>query len=93
MNKLVIVQESLLSSNPETEHVVPTSETTASHELQREIDDDYLSKMHHSLRDHCDHVIIKWQDRTHLANGRVASNKEFIKADQSIVTQINQVSP
>jgi len=93
MNKLVIVQESLLTSNPDTEHILPTSKsTTTSSHKQQGIDDEYLSKIQHYLRDHCDHVIKKWQDRTHLASGRVTSNKEFIKVDQSIVTQINQVT-
>ena len=92
MNKLVIAQESLLTSNPDTEHIVPNSTATSSHKQQEGIDDEYLSKMQHSLKDHCDHVITKWQDRTHLASGRVTSNKDFMKVDQSIVTQINQVS-
>ncbi|XP_065908105.1 protein AATF-like isoform X2 [Dysidea avara] len=85
MNKLVIVQ------NPDTERIVPKSTATSSHKQQEGIDDEYLSKMQHSLKDHCDLVITKWQDRTHLASGLVISNKEFMKFNRSVVTQINRV--
>lgn len=91
MDKLMMLQKSLLLSNPESEHIVTSSEpVTVSHKQQQHSDN--LSDVHHSLRGYCNDVITKWQDRTQLASGRISSNKGFIKTNQSIVTQIDHVS-
>ena len=89
-----MLQKSLLLSNPESKHVVTSSEpATASHKQHKQQQhSDNLSLMHHSLRGYCNDVITKWQDRTQLASGHVSSNKDFIKTNQSIVTQIDHVS-
>ena len=51
-----------------------------------------LSELGHSLRSYCNEVIAKWQNRTQLSSGRVSSNKDFVKSNQSIVTQIDHVT-
>ena len=89
MGKLLMLQKSLLLANPESEHV---ASETPSHRQHKEHQSDGLSEMHHALREYCNDVISKWQDRTQLASGRVSSNKDFIKTSQSIVTQIDHVS-
>ena len=91
MDKLVTLQKSLLSVNPESEDMVTTS-TTTPHTQHKEQSSDDLSELHHILRGYCNDVITKWQDRTQLASGRVSSSKDFIKTNQSIVTQIDHVS-
>ena len=90
MDKLLTLQKSLLLANPESEHVATS--TTPSHKQHKEQQSDSLSEIHRSLRGYCDDVITKWQERTQLASGRVSSNKDFIKTNQSIVTQIDHVS-
>ena len=91
MDKLLVLQQSLLLANPETEHVATsTSPSLEPHKEQQQSDS--LAELHHSLRGYCNDVITKWQDRTQLASGRVSGNKDFIKTNQSIVTQIDHVS-
>ena len=89
MDKLLMLQKSLLLANPESEHVATA---TPSHRQHSEHQSDVLSEMHRALREYCNNVITKWQDRTQIASGRVSSNKDFIKTSQSIVTQIDHVS-
>ena len=90
MDKLLMLQKSLLLANPESEHIVTS--TTPFQRQHKEHQSDGLSEMHHTLRGYCNDVITKWQDRTQLASGRVSSNKDFIKTSQSVVTQIDHVS-
>ena len=91
MDKLLVLQQSLLLANPETEHVATSM--SPSHKPRREQEEsDSLSELHHSLRSYCNDVITKWQDRTQLASGRISGNKDFIKTNQSIVAQIDHVS-
>ena len=92
MDKLMTLQKSLLLANPESEHVVTSTTTPHKQQHKEQPLSDSLSELHHSLRSYCNEVITKWQDRTQLASGRVSSNKDFIKTNQSIVTQIDHVS-
>ena len=85
-----MLQKSLLLANPDSEHVAASA--TVSHKQHKEQQTDELSEMHSSLRTYCNDVITKWQDHTQIASGRVSGNKDFVKSNQSIVTQINHVS-
>ena len=90
MDKLLTLQKSLLLANPESEQLVTS--TAPSHKQHKDQLPSGLSEIHHSFRGYCNDVITKWQDRTQLASGRVPSNKDFIKTNQSIITQIDHVS-
>ena len=92
MDKLMTLQKSLLLANPESEHVATSTTTPQKQQHKEQPLSDSLSELHQSLRSYCNEVITKWQDRTQLASGRVSSNKDFIKTNQSIVTQIDHVS-